>query len=47
MPAKLASDTMSSKQPKKKVKKLKVKEVAAVAKAISAPKQDLAAENVS
>ena len=37
---------MSSKQPKKKVKKLKVKEVATVAKAISAPKQDLAAEIV-
>ena len=37
---------MSGKQPKRKVKRLEVKEVATVAKAVSAPKQDLAAEIV-
>ena len=41
------SQTMSGKQPiKKKVKKLKVKEVATVAKAISSPKEDLPTEIV-
>ena len=37
---------MSGKQPNRKVKKLKVKDVATTAKAISSPKEDLSTEIV-